>query len=274
MGQAADFEEEGGPSQGNAARLADLERELLHAGRRIHQDRLVVERAEREELLATVSHELRTPVTVIGGYARMLLSGEVGRLNDEQRRFLEESRKSCHKLDAFIEKVLSASRQPKAGQVLELCTASLRPVIDDVTASLRSVLDQRGVRITVHAEAERCVARFDRGGIERVLLNLVGNAARFAGEQIEITTREAGGAPRPLLEVSVSDDGPGVAPEDRERIFEPYVQAQGDAGRDGGLGLGLAICRRLVEAHGGKIGVAGRAGGGSRFFFTLPRVAV
>jgi signal transduction histidine kinase len=74
---------------------------------------------------------------------------------------------------------------------------------------------------------------------------------------------------RRMVEVSVSDDGPGVAPEDAARIFEPYVRA-GEESRSGGLGLGLAICRRLVHAHGGEIGFTPRAGGGSRFAFTLP----
>jgi signal transduction histidine kinase len=97
---------------------------------------------------------------------------------------------------------------------------------------------------------------------------------RYARRQgtLEVATRalprDAEG--RVLIEVSVADDGPGVAASDRTRIFEPYVQADPD-GRSGGLGLGLAICKRLVEAHGGTIGVRERAGGGACFYFTLPR---
>jgi two-component system sensor histidine kinase KdpD len=109
--------------------------------------------------------------------------------------------------------------------------------------------------------------------IEQVLTNLLGNAVRYAKRQgtLELSTRAlpADAEGRRLIEVCVADDGPGVAPGDRARIFEPYVQADAD-GRSGGLGLGLAICRRLVEAHGGTIGVRERQGGGASFHFTLP----
>jgi signal transduction histidine kinase len=118
-------------------------------------------------------------------------------------------------------------------------------------------------------------ARCDPLRIEQVLANLVGNAVKFTrpGGVIEITTRVRvvpGHAwVRRWVEVSVSDDGPGVAPEHRERVFEPYVQI-GAGRRAGGIGLGLAICRRIVEAHGGEIGLTERDGGGCRFSFTLP----
>ena len=108
-----------------------------------------------------------------------------------------------------------------------------------------------------------------------MLTNLVGNALRYAGTggTIEISTRPGAdpGSPgvRRSIEVVVSDDGPGVDFEDRERIFRPYVQA-GEESRAGGLGLGLAICKRLVEAHGGAITLGDRPGGGARFAFTLP----
>ena len=104
-----------------------------------------------------------------------------------------------------------------------------------------------------------------------MLTNLLGNAIRYArkGSTIGIATRELRVNGRAFVELSVSDEGPGVAPDDRERIFDPYVQA-GDESHAGGLGLGLAICKRLVEAHGGTISVSERPGGGSCFAFTLP----
>jgi signal transduction histidine kinase len=106
-----------------------------------------------------------------------------------------------------------------------------------------------------------------------VLTNLLGNAVRYArrGGTLEVCTRALppGADGRPMLEVSIADDGPGVALADRVRIFEPYVQVDGE-GHSGGLGLGLAICKRLIEAHGGTIGVRERPGGGACFHFTLP----
>src|SRR5262249_37687257 len=126
---------------------------------------------------------------------------------------------------------------------------------------------ERGLTLRVALGAGE--ARCDQRRIEQVLVNLVGNAVKYAraGGVIEITTRALG--PRGGVEVSVGDDGPGIPAPDRERVFEPYVQL-GDRRTAGGVGLGLAICRRLVEAHGGRIHVEERAGGGCQFVFTLP----
>jgi signal transduction histidine kinase len=264
----------------DASHVRSLERELLQASRELHglhremaelSDRLRRERAEREEFLTVVSHELRTPVTVMSGYQRLLLAQDVGPLTEEQRHFLEESSKSCQKLDAFIEKLLQASRQPQASEVLEVCSAPLRPLIDEIASAFEPLLEERSERIEIDVDPKLSRARFDRAAVEQVLTNLLGNAIRYTrtGGTIDIATRELRVNGREFVELSVSDEGPGVAPDDRQRIFEPYVQA-GDEGHGGGLGLGLAICKRLVEAHGGTIGVSERPGGGSCFAFTLP----
>jgi signal transduction histidine kinase len=109
--------------------------------------------------------------------------------------------------------------------------------------------------------------------VEQVLTNLIENAIKHAppGGVIEVASRRLPPTHegRPFVEVAVSDEGPGVSEADRERIFEAYVQAC-EQSRAGGLGLGLAVCKRLVEAHGGSIAVTERPGGGSRFVFTLP----
>jgi signal transduction histidine kinase len=258
-----------------------LETELLRASQELQgalrelasgRERLRAERVEHEELLSVVSHELRTPVTVIRGYNRLLLSGDVGPLNVDQQRFLEESAKSCQRLDNFIGNLLEASRESKGDEVLEIGFGPLRPLIDGVIAALAPLLEENGVEVRIDLSPEADRARFDPMRLEQILTNLVGNAIRHgkSGGCIEIESRPCPpvpGEPR-RVEVSVSDHGPGVAAEDRERIFRPYVQA-GEQGRAGGLGLGLAICRRLVDAHGGCIDVVERPGGGSRFRFTL-----
>jgi len=261
-----------------------LESELMHAGQdlsKLHREgatlreTLRAERAEREEILAVVSHELRTPVTIISGYSRLLLAEEVGAINDEQRRFLEETRKGCCRLDRFIANLLEASRVSKGDEVLEISAASVAPVIDGVAAMFRPMFEEKELAVELQVERDACRARFDRMRVEQVLTNLVGNAIRYAprGGHIEIRAHpiEAphGSPGRRFVEIAVTDDGPGIPAKDRERIFRPYVQA-GEESRAGGLGLGLAICKRLVKAHGGAIGVGERRGGGSRFFFTLP----
>ncbi len=273
MRQPADFEQlDHEPATGHAS----LERELLHASREVHRlnreveglrQRLALAKDDREELLAVVSHELRTPVTVIGGYVRLLLAEEAGPIGEEQRRFLEATQKSCDKIDTFVTRSLDSARAPGDVAVLEVSTGSLTPLADGVAEMLRGPLADRGLRFENAVDPQH-QARFDPDGVERVLLNLVGNAVRFASTAIRVSSRSFCDAGRPLVEVTVSDDGPGVPESERERIFTPYVRHD-DAAHDG-IGLGLALCRRLIEAHGGVIGVDCDAAGGSHFRFTLP----
>jgi signal transduction histidine kinase len=257
-----------------------LEEELLRTGRELAQLHREVERlrertrrehTEREELLTVVAHELRTPATVIAGYARLLLSGKVGPLNDEQRRFLEESVRACQRLNAFLGNLLESARQSSGDWPLEVREAALAPSIDGVAASLKPLLEEKAMRIELRLDPRAAAARFDPVRLEQVLVNLLSNALRHApaGTSIAIDTRPVECNGLPFIEVGVCDDGPGVPAEDRERIFLPWVRV-GRGRNVGGLGLGLAICKRIVEAHGGTIRAEARPGHGSRFAFTLP----
>ncbi len=261
--------------------VRDLERELLRAAQELSlanrelesaKDHLGKERREREELLSVVSHELRTPLTVVGGYTRLLLTGDVGPLNEEQQRFLEESQRSCKRLAAFVSNILEASSVTRGGEVLEIGNGPLAPVIESIASMFRPLLAERRLALELDIDGE-LTARFDPLRVEQVLTNLLGNAVKYAppGGSVSIALRphDNGSGRSHFVEISVADDGPGVAPEDRARICEPYVQA-GSEPRADGLGLGLSICRRLVEAHGGWIGLTDRPGGGACFAFTLP----
>ena len=264
--------------------LQTLESEVLRTGRALHEanralaslrERARSESAEREELLTVISHELRTPCTVIQGYNRLLLSGRFGELSDKQRYFLEESQKSCQRLNTFIGNLLETARQGLAVGPLEVAEAPLAPVVESVARQLGPLLEEHRLRIDLMLAPETPRVRFDPPRVEQVLTNLIGNALKFAppDSAIEVTLCAVERGGRRFAEIAVLDAGPGVDVRDGERIFEPYVQA-GETRRAGGLGLGLAICRRIVEAHGGHIGVEPRAGGGSRFAFTLPTVDV
>jgi signal transduction histidine kinase len=259
--------------------LYTLEAEVLRSGRQLHdanrevvalRERLRIEGDEREELLTIVSHELRTPITVIAGFNRLLLGGSAGPLTERQKHFLEESQKSCQRLNAFVANLLEAARQGACVGPLEVTEAPVRATIDSVLALLAPLLREAGVDAQVHVAPGMLRARFDPPRIEQVLTNLVGNALRYApaGTAIEIHARAVAIDERPLVEISIGDAGPGIPPRDRARIFEPYVQVE--TRRAGGLGLGLAICKRIVEAHGGTIASDERPGGGARFTFRLP----
>ncbi len=248
---------------GRALRDANLELEALRA-------RATRQRTDLDEVLNVVSHELRTPVTVVSGYARLLLSERVGSLNEEQRGFLEESLRSCRRLNNFISNLLVDSRDARTDAPLQVKEAPVEVTIASVLASLKPILDEAGLAPVLSTDAETPPARFDPVRVEQVLTNLLENATKYAPPEGSLAIRcRAWPEDAAFVEVSVSDDGPGVAPEDRERIFERYVRA-GERSKAGGLGLGLAICRRVVEAHGGVIGVTDSEAGGARFWFTLP----
>jgi signal transduction histidine kinase len=249
---------------------ASQELGLVHREAEALRDRLHHERIARDEILAVVSHELRTPATVIGGYSRILLREDVGPLTPEQRRFLEESSKACRKLDAFIERLLTASRVAQGGEVLEICSASLRTLLEEVVERMRPLFEQRRSRVALHAPIE-CRARFDPMRVEQVLVNLLDNALKYAapGASVEVSAGPVEREGRGFVEVVVADDGPGIAPEERERVFQAYVRGRGPCAS--GLGLGLALCKRIVEGHGGRISLDENEGGGCRFAFTLPR---
>ncbi len=251
--------------------------DLAEACREIERLRAQLSResAERDQLLCVVSHELGTPVTVIRGYNNLLLTQKAGSLTDRQRDFLEQSNRSCERLDRFIGDLLSACGEASGNRLPDLERASIEPLLVEVIAFLRPLLDERDLVVELRIDRDAAWAHFDPARIEQVLTNLLSNAIRYSkpGTSVCVQSRSVPAENHGFIELSVIDAGPGVAPADRERIFEPYVRAADDGG-GGGLGLGLAICRRIVMAHGGSISVCDEAGWGSRFTFTLPAADV
>ena len=259
--------------------LHTLESEVLRTGRQLHdanreivalRERLRVETDEREEILTIVSHELRTPITIIAGFNRLLLGDSAGPLTERQRHFLEESQKGCQRLNSFVANLLEAARQGACVGPLEVAEAPVRECIDAVLGLLAPLLREAGVEARLEIGPDTPRARFDPPRVEQVLTNLIGNALRYApaGSAIQIEVRGVAIDGRPLVEVAVADAGPGIPERDRTRIFDPYVQVE--SRRSGGLGLGLAICKRIIDAHGGTIHTEERSGGGARFVFRLP----
>jgi signal transduction histidine kinase len=226
---------------------------------------------ERDELLGVVSHELRTPLTVISGYTKLLLSGEAGPLGDTQRHYLEESARSARQLDAFIESLLESVYAGAVDASVPSQDAALEPIVRGIGQLLRPLLADRDLQLELELAPDLGRARFNPTRIEQVLTNLLGNAIKYTkhGGVIRLRCDPLAVAGRNFVQVSVTDQGPGIAHVDRDRIFEPWVRGAGEGGADG-LGLGLSICKRIVDAHGGHISVHDEPGGGSRFVFTLP----
>jgi len=292
------------PPRGDA-----LEQQLVEARHRIAllEHRIAAQGRARTELVHLVSHELRTPITVISGFARLLQSESGGPLGPEQHRYIEECLAACRRLDRFVEDLLEACPDSPCALSVEPREGNLDETIRGLLESLTPMLDERGQQVET-AWGGACRVLFDGGRIEQVVTNLVTNAVRHgrAGGRIRVSTElvvdprtpdrdarvEAGCGERLQAWVSVEDDGPGIAETDRERLFQPYVRgpnAQGlnvrettvertaaaNAGSEesaAGLGIGLAICHRIIAAHGGRIAVEDSALGGARFCFVLPCV--
>ncbi len=226
---------------------------------------------ERADLINLVSHELRTPITVISGFSRLLQDPAHGPLNESQDHFVAETLKACRRLDLFVDDLLEAC--PESGTPLSIVIeeADLEATIRSIFESLAPLLAERGLHVDFDLDPSICAFPFDARRIEQVVTNILTNAIRYgrAGGRIRVAVAAVDEGAARFVRVSVEDDGPGIPPENRIRIFEPYVRGEGHADC-AGLGIGLAICDRIVASHGGTIGVEDGSLGGARFVFSLP----
>jgi PAS domain S-box-containing protein len=221
---------------------------------------------EADGVLGAVAHELRLPLSHMKGFISSLRRSDVQWDAETQAEFLADAEDEADRLEGLIENLLDHSAvEGVARQNWELVLP--RALVNACLRQMRAELEDRHVRIDVPADVPPL--QVDAAAIQRVLANLLDNATKYSarGSPIEVTARVVG----EMLEICVDDRGRGVAPADVDRIFEPFfrsdVQTQQ---RQAGHGLGLAICRSIVTAHGGRIWVVQRPGGGSRFAFSLP----
>ena len=222
----------------------------------------------KSEFLANMSHELRTPLNAIIGFSQVLRDEMVGSVNEKQAEYLDDIISSGNHLLSLINDVLDLSKV-EAGQVeLEVHPFSLREALERGVVMVRERATEDGVRVAFVADPEVDVVAGDERRIKQVIFNLLSNAVKFtpAGGEVDVSATRANGEVR----VSVADTGPGVAPEDRERIFEEFQQSETGVGLREGTGLGLALSKRYVELHGGRIWLESELGRGSTFTFALP----
>ena len=222
----------------------------------------------RQEFVANVSHELRTPLSLIKGYVETLLEGSP---HDPETttRFLRTIEKHTDRLTYLIEDLLTISRL-ESGQVsMNLHQVTLGEEVARVTEDLQARAAERKI-ILRNTVAPGLTARADADRLQQVLFNLVENAIKYGRSEGSILI---GGKARDdgRVEVWVQDDGPGIPPEARERIFERFFRVDRARAREsGGTGLGLSIVKHIVQAHGGEVWVTSDPGEGATFYFTLP----
>ncbi|HEX3228674.1 MAG TPA: HAMP domain-containing sensor histidine kinase, partial [Pyrinomonadaceae bacterium] len=215
--------------------------------------------------IATASHELRTPLTSVQMGVHLLMEGAAGELNDKQAEVLGACREDCERLDRLMRDLLDLSKIEAGESQPELLPTKVRELILDEAETLRPQVEAKDLSFVVDLPVELPRVTADRPQVERVIANLVVNAIRYTKQgEIRIKVEPRGD----YVIVSVSDTGEGIAPEYLSHIFDKFVQVPGAA--TGGAGLGLAISRLIVEAHGGQISVQSEVGHGSTFTFTLP----
>ena len=229
----------------------------------------------RDQFLANVSHELRTPLNSVIGFSDLLLTmaSPDSPLTDTQRDYLETiARNGRHLLD-FINELLDLSKIAAGRMQLTLEPLALDALLREVADTVRAQLEARKHKLAIEPLRDTVIVTADRGRLRQVLLNLLSNAIKFTtdGGRITLSAQLAGDRVR----VAVSDSGIGIAPDDQQKLFREFVQLDGSASRRyEGTGLGLALSKRLVELHGGAIGVESQLGKGSTFWFTVPRGGV
>ncbi|MDP1761747.1 MAG: ATP-binding protein, partial [Deltaproteobacteria bacterium] len=240
-----------------------IEREHLHQQTHQTQGQIVAERL-RNALLSSVSHELRTPLTVIAGSASSLLEGETTLDSPTKAELTQTIYEEANRLDRLVHNLLEMSRLQSGQTKLNQEWHVLEEVVGCALAQLEAQLQNHPV--VIHLPADLPMVRIDALLMERVFINLLENAIKYTPEQTQVTI--SGWVTQQELLLEVADRGPGLVPGDEELVFEKFYQASSGSAR--GVGLGLTICRSIIEAHGGHIWAANRPGGGATFRFTLP----
>ena len=224
----------------------------------------------QRDFVANVSHELRTPLSLVKGAAETLLAGA----KDDpvaSVRFLNIIDKHADRLTFLIEDLLTVSKLESGQTVFNLQVTELRRVADEALEALQPKVRERGITVfneiaptlQVHADGDR---------LQQVFSNLVDNAIKYGrpGGRVIVGARSVH---EDIVEAWVADDGQGIPPEARERVFERFFRADKARSRDmGGTGLGLSIVKHLVQSHGGEVRVESELGRGTTFYFTMPRV--
>src|SRR2546426_293076 len=249
------------------ALAANLNRMSEELGRLYQQ--LEAASRHKSEFLANMSHELRTPLNAIIGFSEVLLERMFGELNPKQEEYLQDIMTSGRHLLSLINDILDLSKIEAGKMELELTRFDLPAAIDNALTLVKGRAANHGITLT--PDVDRRLGEFvaDERKLKQVLVNLLSNAVKFTpeGGRVEVQAAPANGA----VEVSVSETGLGIAAEDQELIFEEFRQVGSDYARKReGTGLGLALTKRLVELHGGRIWVKSEIGKGSTFSFTLP----
>jgi signal transduction histidine kinase len=263
------------------------EREITYRNLLAAYLRLQEVNRQKTVFLASAAHELKTPLAVIKGYYDLLLSGSLGKLTDKQRDILQESKDSCERLVRLVSMFLNYSALESGKLVLHLRENDLRDCLTELATRWHEAFVRKHVRLDTTLDSDLPIFKFDYQKVQQTVANLLDNALkhtpanghvtlraelhfweRRSAEEMQSVERRRERAQHPnTIKVSVSDTGPGIASEHHQEIFEDFVRVDRTSS---GMGLGLAIAKRLVQAHRGKIWVESEPRRGCTFTFLLP----
>jgi signal transduction histidine kinase len=241
------------PPLGERDELAELARSInaMAAG-------LEASKARDQQFLLSVSHDLRTPLTSIRGYAEAIADGAA----PDVQAAAEIIGRQSDRLERLVSDLLDLARLDAHAFTLHLVDHDLREAAVEAVAAHAPEAQRLGLALRVDAGAEPVVVTADPARLQQTLANLLENASRYASSRVDVTLSSVDGGAR----VTVDDDGPGIAPDDRPHVFEPLYVSRGV----GGSGLGLAIVRQLAEAMGGTVHATESPRGGARLEVRLP----
>jgi signal transduction histidine kinase/DNA-binding response OmpR family regulator len=240
----------------NARLFAELERKSAQ---------LEVASRHKSEFLASMSHELRTPLNAVIGFSDVLLERLFGELNEKQEEYVRDILSSGRHLLELLNDILDLSKIEADRLELEFAPFDMQPLLEDCILMVREKAARKGLSIQLVVGDEVGSVEADELRVRQVVVNLLSNAVKFSHTRIDVVASSDG----PTLTVRVGDDGPGIASEDQNLIFEAFQQGKRPS-REEGTGLGLTVSRRLVEKHGGTLTVDSELGKGSTFTFTIP----
>jgi signal transduction histidine kinase/DNA-binding response OmpR family regulator len=227
----------------------------------------------KSDFVAVVSHEIRTPLTSVKGAIELLADEHYFQNSEQQMKLLTIAHANAERLLVLISDILDFSKLESSSLPMNMERQRIEPVIEQAAHNLRTLIEERRIHLQVVLSPELPELVIDAGRIAQVVTNLVANAIKFspAEGRIEITADPGDGQVR----VSVRDHGEGIAPQNLPKLFQKFSQVDSSATRRaGGTGLGLVICKGIVEQHGGSIHVESTPGLGSTFSFVLPAATV
>ena len=256
-------------------RILDIRRESIRGGRFIMTARDVTQERQisrlKDELVSTVSHELRTPLTAISGALGLMAGGAAGDLPDRAKQLVAIGSKNAERLIHLVNDLLDMDKLQSGKLVFHFDERELGLLLTESVEQIEPYAERFGVKLALERPSEAVVAKVDSNRLCQVMTNLLSNACKFSpsGGTVRISLQRVGDS----AQISVADEGPGISPEFRARLFKRFEQEEG-AHQQGhaGTGLGLAISKAIVEAHGGSIALDPAAKKGATFRVELPAV--